>query len=427
MIDRELGEDTETFDREHLALLLRIGRILSSSLDIDRVLEALMDQVVAGIEAERGFIMLRGEDGGWKFRTARALDQQTVEGEDFTISRGIVLRVAEEGVPVLTSDAMQDARFHQQTSVGLYNLRSILCVPLSVQGRVQGVIYTDNRMEAGAFTAADRELLVAIAAQAAIALENAMLYEHLKEVHETSMDRARRELAQTQAQLIQTSKLAAVGQLAAGVAHEINNPLGAIALNLSGLKRALGDPALTRRLELMERALDRCRGIIERLLRFAHHAPAGAWDEVNLQEVLAESVGLLEPELKRLEIEVRVDCRPELAVLGDAGELSQLVLNLLLNARDALAAREQGRQILLRAWAEGEQVFLAIKDNGQGMDAEVQQRIFEPFFTTKEVGQGVGLGLSVSYRIVANLGGTIRVDSSPGQGATFLVGLPAAR
>ncbi len=161
----------------HLALLYRISQTLNSSLDLDEVLNRVIDEVIAVTRAERGFLVLNGAEGSLDFRAARGLDRQRLEAPEFQISRGIVERVAREGQPMLTSDAQSDARLNLRQSVMILGLRSILCVPLQLKGRVTGVIYVDNRLQAGLFTQADLDLLAAIAPSAAIAIENARLYQ----------------------------------------------------------------------------------------------------------------------------------------------------------------------------------------------------------------------------------------------------------
>jgi len=161
---------------DRLSLLYHVSQSFNSSLDLDLVLNRVMDQVVELIRAERGFVMLLEEDGKPVFRVARGLDHQTIQDPEFQISRGVVERVAREGEPLLTSNAQTDERFRLRVSVQALGLRSILCAPLKVQGRITGVIYVDNRLQAGLFTPDDLELLSAIAHSAAIAIENARLY-----------------------------------------------------------------------------------------------------------------------------------------------------------------------------------------------------------------------------------------------------------
>lgn len=162
---------------ERLALLYRLSQTFNSSLDLDEVLNRVMDEVITIMQAERGFVMLREEDGRLTFRVARGMDRNTIDEPEFQVSRGVVERVAREGQPILTSDAQSDDRFSMRESVLSLKLRAILCVPMHTKDRISGVIYVDNRLQAGIFTAEDRDLLTAIASSAAIAIENARLYQ----------------------------------------------------------------------------------------------------------------------------------------------------------------------------------------------------------------------------------------------------------
>ena len=160
-----------------LALLVRLAQVFNSSLDLDQVLGRVMDEVIAAVHAERGFVMLHEAGGQLVFRVARGIDQRTIEDPSFQISRGVLAQVAAEGRPVLTSDAQHDDRFSMRQSIVSLGLRSIICAPLVVRDQVTGVIYVDNRLHAGIFMPADLELLTAIASSAAIAIENARLYQ----------------------------------------------------------------------------------------------------------------------------------------------------------------------------------------------------------------------------------------------------------
>lgn len=165
------------FPEDRLALLYRVSQAFNSSLELEAVLDAVMDEVIAATRAERGFIMLRDDDGQLTPRTARGLDQRDIAAPAFQVSRGIVERVAQEGRPLLTSDAQSDSWLRNRASVMALGLRAILCVPLALKDKRIGVVYVDNRLHAGIFTPADLELLTAIAASAAAAIENARLYQ----------------------------------------------------------------------------------------------------------------------------------------------------------------------------------------------------------------------------------------------------------
>ena len=162
---------------DRLALLYRLSQTFNSSLDLDEVLNRVMDEVIAVTRAERGFMMLHDANGRPVFRVARGMDQNTIDDPQFQVSRSVVERVACEGQPVLTSDARSDDRFSTRRSVMILGLRSILCVPLRIKDQISGVIYVDNRLQAGIFTQADLDLLTSIASSAAIAIENARLYQ----------------------------------------------------------------------------------------------------------------------------------------------------------------------------------------------------------------------------------------------------------
>jgi len=169
--------DVSQSSADRLALLCRLSQSFNSSLDLDQVLNRVMDEVVTVTGAERGFVMLREADGALIFRVARGMDRETIDDPQFQVSRSVVERVAREGQPIHTSDARSDDRFSMRQSVQTLGLRSILCVPLVVKDQVTGVVYVDNRLQAGLFTQADLELLSAIGSSAAIAIENARLYQ----------------------------------------------------------------------------------------------------------------------------------------------------------------------------------------------------------------------------------------------------------
>ena len=184
----------------HLALLYRLSQTFNSSLDLDEVLNRVMDEVIAITHAERGFVMLCEADEQLVFRAARGMDQQTIDEPRFQVSRSVVERVAREGQPILTSDAQVDDRFSMRDSVLILGLRSILCVPLKIKDQVLGVVYVDNRLQAGIFGQEHLELLGAIAASAAIAIENARLYQ-------VAVEKGRLERELQMARDVQTSLL----------------------------------------------------------------------------------------------------------------------------------------------------------------------------------------------------------------------------
>jgi C4-dicarboxylate-specific signal transduction histidine kinase len=242
------------------------------------------------------------------------------------------------------------------------------------------------------------------------------------------MERREQELRDKQEQLVQAGKLATLGELTTGVAHELNNPLNNIGLFIGNatdqLRLGLLDP---KRLgHELEKALEQVRkatAIISHLRTFGRAAPVSV-ERVDVDEVIERSLSLMQEQLRLRGIEVELDlCADELVVLGNAIQLEQVFINLLTNARDALEASPQ-KTILISTQSDGEEIRIAFADTGSGIAPDVEQRIFDPFFTTKEVGTGTGLGLSITYSIVKEHGGEITVSSEPEGGARFLVTLP---
>ncbi len=238
------------------------------------------------------------------------------------------------------------------------------------------------------------------------------------------------ERKQLEARLMMTDRLETMGRMVAGVAHEINNPLGYVQANLRALEQEQAEPTLgpVERTELLADALSgtgRIQTIVRDLLSFSRHTGA---DEA-LAEVLVEPT--LEAALHIAHGHVRSAGANVIRQYGDVGvamaveaRLGQVFLNLLMNAVQALPAEGGRREILLTTRREGATVVVGVRDFGAGMTPEVKGRLFTPFFTTKPAGQGTGLGLSIAHALVRGFGGEIRVESAPGQGALFEVVLP---
>jgi len=170
-----ISEKIEAFQREHnnLLALANVGQVINSSLELDEVLRIVMDNIVRLTKAERGFLMLRDEKGEMVTSMGRNWEMESINSSELTVSKSVVGRVIESGEPLITTNAQEDQRFAGQESIVAFNLRSILCVPLKVKNDLIGVIYADNRIRAGIFADSERNLLVAFANQAAVAIENA--------------------------------------------------------------------------------------------------------------------------------------------------------------------------------------------------------------------------------------------------------------
>ncbi|MFP2932921.1 sensor histidine kinase, partial [Pyxidicoccus sp. 3LG] len=243
----------------------------------------------------------------------------------------------------------------------------------------------------------------------------------------TRVEEATAELKGAQVQLLEAQKLAAVGQLGAGVAHEINNPLAGILGNvqLLMLDRGAGDPDLDT-LRKIEQSAKRCKEITQNLLRFSQQRERAELRPVDLNAVVRDALSLTEHQIRGDGISLVTELGQGLGrVRADPGHLSQVVLALLSNARTAML-KTQSKRLTLRTGEKDGRAFLEVEDTGKGIAPDIRPRIFEPFFTTKDVWSNVGLGLSVVWRVVTETGGSIDVRSEAGQGACFTVLLPKA-
>lgn len=239
---------------------------------------------------------------------------------------------------------------------------------------------------------------------------------------ETKIEERTQALRQAQFQISHQEKMASLGLLAAGVAHEIGNPLTSISSMAQIIKRKVKDQAFIEYLNTILKNIDRIRKIVRELVDFARPSSYEA-SETNVNEIIRTTVGIVKYDrrTKSINIELELDNNlPTLYLVSD--QLLQVFINILINAVDALT--EERNRIIVRSFKKGNDVVIEFEDTGVGIDETIINKIFEPFFTTKEVGKGTGLGLSVSYGIIKNLNGRIDVRSKVGEGSIFTITLP---
>ena len=235
------------------------------------------------------------------------------------------------------------------------------------------------------------------------------------------------ELREAQDGLVHAAKMAALGQMSAAMAHEINQPLTAMQMQLGSLRLLLDSGRqddVREGLARIDALLQRIAGLTGHLKTFARKSPAGLSERLRLSDVLEQALQLLAPRLRSEQVQLHSEIDSSALVLGDAIRLEQVLLNLLNNALDAMASVES-RQLQIRITRQAEQCLLSIADSGGGIASDALGHVFEPFFTTKPVGAGLGLGLAVSYGIVRELGGSLEAANAE-QGAVFTLRLPAA-
>jgi two-component system NtrC family sensor kinase len=423
-----------------LKSLNEIGRAMTSTLDLQETLKLITNHTTRLLDVAAASVALRDDEANelW-FAAASGEGSEFMPGLRLPLGQGLAGWVATRGEPVIVPDVYADDRFFRDIDKSSgFTTRSILCVPLTTKGRIIGAIEVMNK-NSGEFDKEDLVLLQSLATSAATAIENAQLYE--------KQARTINRLAETQHQLVQSAKLAAVGELAAGIAHEINNPLTTIIAVTSLLADTTVPSTPEERsedLQMIHTESRRARDIVRSLLDFAR-AESPNRQLVDLNQLIEEAIFLVYTKSVSRKVTLAKTLPDLEKMFLDANQIKQVFVNLLNNAIQAMLDNPGRPAELTISTAlqttpqpgsngtpptnpSGEvsrpTVICQISDTGCGIQPEHMDKIFDPFFTTKEVGQGTGLGLSISYGIIKQHGGDITVTSHPGQGSTFTVKLP---
>ncbi|MEH2023114.1 trifunctional serine/threonine-protein kinase/ATP-binding protein/sensor histidine kinase [Nostoc sp.] len=475
-----------------LATIFKASQALASEIQLEQLLSTLMQVVIENAGADKCALMLCKDNNltveaiavsQASNTTIHTTLQPSIPVElspDIPISViNYVYRTSETLLiddPIVKNSLVSDPYFQQQQP------QSFLCTPIISQGKLIGILYLENNLTAGAFTSDRLQVLNLLTTQAAISLENAQLYRQSEEYSHTleqkvkertqelnhyctQLESTLEKLYSTQAQLIQSEKMSGLGQLVAGIAHEINNPINFIYGNLEPASAYVASlielnnlyqrfypeplPEITEKIAEME--LDFLVGDLSKLLS---SMKVGADRICQIVLSLRNFARLDEAEVKPVDIHSGIDStllilqhrlknnskHPEIRVILEYGQLplvncyasalNQVFMNILNNAIDALEELSFTRQptIVIRTeFLKPQKVLIRIADNGVGISESVKNKIFNPFFTTKSIGSGTGLGLSTSYSIVVEKhGGQLSCISTPGEGTEFIIEIPAA-
>jgi signal transduction histidine kinase len=400
---------------EESQTLLSVSQAVSSTLDLGEMMRRVAMAVAKALGCDMVGAYLADADGSVLRPIAgyhvpphlRTMDPIPLHGFP------LVEEAWRTQQPVASADAEADRRIHRG-AFERFRHRSIVFVPMIVKGEPIGGLFAIWWVKAFTPTRQDLRLVEGIASQAAVAIENSRLYEGVK--------RQMAELEQAQAQLIQSTKLAAIGELAANIAHEINNPLTTVLGFASFLAERLepGAPTLEE-LTLIQEEASRARDIVRDLLQFSRQSDVHpTMSDVNI--IVEQVIGMLRRQGAIDAITLEEEYAADLPLIEmDVSRMKQVFLNIINNA---IYAMPNGGALTVRSVRREAFVDVEFTDTGSGIDPEALPRIFDPFFTTKPEVSGTGLGLSVSLGIVQSHGGTIAVTSTRDVGTTFTVRLP---
>ncbi|MCC5604101.1 trifunctional serine/threonine-protein kinase/ATP-binding protein/sensor histidine kinase [Nostoc favosum] len=477
---------TQTLD---ISTAIKASQALSSEMELSRLLEKMMTIAIENAGAQMGYLLVKRENQ-WVIEAEGSIDRDQV-----TVRSSSLFQVKHK-LPVLLinyvertkenlvlDDASHTERFVSDNYIVANQPKSVLCSPFAHQGKLTGVLYLENNLTTGAFTAERLEVLNLLTSQVSISIENARLYTNLHiysqelEISETqAREKAKQlehtldELKLTQSQMVQSEKMSSLGQLVAGVAHEINNPISFIYGNLTYVNNYVKDlmsvvqlyqqqnqnlppkvqneidavdldflmEDLPKLLASMKVGTDRIRQIVLSLRNFSRLDEAEV-KAVDIHEGIDSTLMILQNRLKPEPDSPGIQVIQEYGNLPPVecypGQLNQVFMNLIANSIDSLEEFNQHRTyadiarqpsiITIRTTVEGDFAVIRIADNGSGISENVRRQLFTPFFTTKPIGKGTGLGLSISYQIVTNKHrGQLECVSVSGQGAEFLVSIP---
>ena len=456
-----------------LTTVIKASQAISGEIVLDKLLEKLMKIIIENAGAQKGVLILP-TDGKMLIEAEISVDPETVAVRRsqplHNLPLTVINYVERTRADVVLSNAAVAGRFVKDPYVVAKKLKSLLCTSILKGGKLIGILYLENNLTTNAFTTDRIKILRLLFAQAAISLENALFYANLEqkiaertqEVNEKNLrlKQTLRELKRTQAQLIQTEKMSSMGQLVAGVAHEVNNPVSFIYGNIDHARDYVQDlldlinvyqqeypnptaviqetikeidldflvADLQKLLNSMKVGAERIRNIVLSLRNFSR-LDESQRKQVDIHQGIESTLMLLQSRISREEGSHEIMVIKEYGKLPPvncfASGLNQVFMHVIGNAIDALQNARSPTITIRTEVTANEWVKITIADNGPGMTESVRQRIFDPFFTTKPVGSGTGLGLSISYQIVVEShGGQLNCVSAPGQGTELTISIP---
>ncbi|MBN1626175.1 MAG: GAF domain-containing protein [Deltaproteobacteria bacterium] len=414
-----MKDDQENIHYRELHTVLKFSALINSSLKIETVLDNAMKFSEEFINAEASSIYEIDEDKDELFiRVARGEKKDLIKTVRMKVGEGIAGRVVQTGEPMVIQDAGKEKRFSDKYDrMSGFKTRSLLCVPLMLRGRTIGAIQVLNKKEGKNFTKEDQEILVSLSQQIAVAIENAKLYQRLEHKFELT----EQELKTTQEKLIRTERLAAMGNLVNGIAHEIRNPVVSIGGFAARIKdAAVEDAGLRKYADIILSETMRLENLVRKVNEFLEVQSAEI-RPADLEAVIGEAVTSFKPLAEKQGVEIQVSIEHELPEIEiDSRQIYTALANIIENGLEAMA--KGGKMEILVSRKDEQSICVTIKDNGSGMDEDTLGSAYDPFVTSKT--HGAGLGLTMVCQIIKNHNGDILLNSKKAEGTTVNICLP---
>jgi predicted ATPase/signal transduction histidine kinase/tRNA A-37 threonylcarbamoyl transferase component Bud32 len=453
---------SSTFRSGHTGLdlvsVIKTFQILSDEIDLEKLLAKLMKLLIENAGAEVGYLILESADG-LKIEAIGNAESDEIEvlgsrSMDNMLPVSIINFVARTFESVVLGNATQEGKFTSDAYIQLNKPKSLLCIPLVNQGELAGILYLENDLVTEAFSIDRLEVLAMLSSQAAIAINNARLYSNLKQFNENleqivgdrtqELSQALSTLKSAQTELVKAEKMAALGGLVAGIAHEINTPIGigvtAVSLitdKIQELSNSLQNGTLKRSdlnkfMDILQQSSRIVLSNLNRAAEMIHSFKQVAVDQsseerrlFDLKAYLEEVLLNLQPILKRTKINVQIDCDNKIILDSFPGLISQIATNLVMNS--LIHAYDSGDNGMIRFSISQQAEYLRFeyRDDGKGIPPDNIGKIFDPFYTTKRGQGGSGLGLHIVYNLVTQkLQGSIICESQVGVGTKFIMQIP---
>lgn len=416
-----MAENNSGKDSKHrlLELILRFGTILNSSLNIEDVLNFAMQWAEDFIEAEASTVYELDEQKDELFiRVARGEKQKSIKKIKLHPHQGIAGHVVKTGEAMIVQDVTKERLFDPRyDEITGFKTRCMICVPLKVRSRVLGALQVLNKKGTKKFTYDDVRLLTNMSQQIAVAMENANLYRRLEEKFEfTAL-----ELKDTQEKLIRTERLAAMGNLVQGVAHEIRNPvttIGGFALRIK--KDEDNDKKVRQYADIILKASQRLENVVGQIGQFVNLLSSNASQKTDIKELVTDTLKDFISRAEKLGISVKTrfaDGLPPIVI--DYLQIKTAISNILGNAVESMP---EGGSLIIGLEQQANKFLVTIEDTGHGIPKEDLNSVYDPFFTSKT--RGAGLGLTMVYQVVMNHKGEIDIQSRIGKGTKVTIRLP---